>query len=139
MPYARIEYNGLRRIILSVYEDDQSAINDLSKKGSLVYIDNINEYVVQTVNWNKMVALRQAGIKLESKKKDPINWNYDLISEEGKKAISEALKNSTDSAWMVVMYFHNEEKWSNKDYCCSILLPQFKEEVNLMMNKISKK
>lgn len=135
MPYVRIRYEGVRRIILSTYKDSNEVLKNIESDGSFLYVESIDKYIQQTVDWNIMVAYKEAGIKIKPKKQEAINWDYSRISLEAKKSIQEAIKNSTDGNWMIVMYYHNEEKWSHTNYCCSILLPQFKEEVFLMLKK----
>lgn len=140
MSWVKIKYEKKKRVILSIHETREEAINDWSYGDNIIYVDDIEKYKQETIDWNVSMDKIDSGIKFETKKeiKQKENWDYNLISDDGKMAIKNAVKNSIDNHWMIVMKFYIEEKWADENFCCQVQIPQFKEKIYDMLSKYKK-
>lgn len=135
MPFLKIKYSkDNKRTIVKEFEcRDDIESGEIKSGETIIEVKDVMAYRNQTEQWNKSIDMRKAPTGQVATMAQKKEWDYDLISPEGKRAIHQAINIGTDKDWMVAMKYYNEETWATEVFCCAVQLPQFRERIRSMM------
>jgi hypothetical protein len=111
------------RKLVTIITDPKERPNVILKPNQIIEKFNNQDHANKSIeDWNKsqeLIKLVQDG-KIELPPiKDPNDIDPNKVSDDGKRLINKAYVTNSDEDWLNVIRCHNQEKWSDKVYCCA--------------------